>query len=160
MNLFRVQPPLSGGIKARILIGIGIPILFLAGAGVWYGLMRGKVTSPTTTNTPGSSTSANTTAADEAPLLVPPDVNAQTADADRDGLSDSEEDTLGTKKEAADTDEDGLSDRAEVRTFHTDPLRTDTDGDGTPDGVEVRQGDNPKGEGKLLDTAAAINAAS
>lgn len=159
MNPIRVHTPLSGSIKTRILIGIGIPILFLLGVGVWYGLMRGKGTTPTA-NTPGSSPSVNTTTVEEAPLLVPPDVNAQTADADRDGLSDSEEDTLGTSKEAADTDEDGLSDRAEVRTFSTDPLRADTDGDGVPDGAEVRRGDNPKGDGKLLDPGAAINAAS
>ncbi len=53
-------------------------------------------------------------------------------DIDGDGLSTSEEMTLGVSPFRTDTDGDGLDDGAEVN-GGTDPLTADTDGDGTPD---------------------------
>jgi uncharacterized repeat protein (TIGR01451 family)/MYXO-CTERM domain-containing protein len=56
-------------------------------------------------------------------------------DADDDGLTDSEEEVLGTDPNDADTDDDGISDFVEVRGDNrTDPLNADTDDDGLCDG--------------------------
>ncbi len=77
-------------------------------------------------------------------------------DSDGDGLSDDEEQTLGTNPNLIDTDNDGLSDYEEVKIFKTDPLNPDTDGDDYSDGDEVKNGYNPLGAGKLADTAAEV----
>jgi len=66
-----------------------------------------------------------------------------TDDIDGDGLSDSQEVSLGTNAYNPDTDSDGLLDGAEVNQYHTDPLNPDTDGDGYSDGYEVANGMNP-----------------
>lgn len=58
-------------------------------------------------------------------------------DTDGDGLTDAEENNLGTDPAKADTDDDGLSDGDEVNKYKTDPLVADTDGDGLSDGDEV-----------------------
>ncbi len=65
------------------------------------------------------------------------------ADTDGDGLSDKEEDELGTDPTAADTDGDGLSDGDEV-TLGTYPTVVDTDEDSYDDGVEVEVGTDPR----------------
>ena len=70
-------------------------------------------------------------------------------DSDFDGLSDEEENKLGTNIHMADTDGDGLLDKEEVIIYHTNPLVADTDGDGFTDGEEVKNGYNPNGDGKL-----------
>lgn len=93
-------------------------------------------------------------------------------DTDNDGLTDVEEEKLGTHKMKADTDNDGLSDRDEIMIHKTNPLEfdsdgdglsdydeidiykinpllVDTDGDGYADGIEVSGGYNPNGPGKL-----------
>lgn len=61
-----------------------------------------------------------------------------TGDSDGDGLSDTQEASLGTNPQNPDTDGDGLNDGDEVNMHRTDPLNPDTDGDGFPDGFEVR----------------------
>lgn len=89
-----------------------------------------------------------------------------TADSDNDGLSDAQEQALGTDPDNPDTDGDGLLDGPEVLEHGCDPLRRDTDsdflndwdevnvyrtdcnnpdtdGDGIPDGQEVIQGTDP-----------------
>ncbi|MBK7755072.1 MAG: hypothetical protein IPI35_01390 [Deltaproteobacteria bacterium] len=58
-------------------------------------------------------------------------------DTDGDGLTDPEEEELGTDPKNADTDGDGLSDGEEVLIHETDPLDEDTDGDELLDGEEV-----------------------
>ncbi len=58
------------------------------------------------------------------------------ADSDGDGLSDSEEATLGTDPNNPDTDGDLISDGVEVKIGMTDPLDDDTDDDGIIDGNE------------------------
>ena len=63
-------------------------------------------------------------------------------DADDDGLTDSEEQLLGTDPSVADTDGDGLLDGAEVE-LGTDPTLSDTDGDGFTDGEELTEGTSP-----------------
>lgn len=49
----------------------------------------------------------------------------------------------GETAETADFDKDGLSNFAEISTHSTDPLKGDTDGDLLPDGFEVHYGLNP-----------------
>ncbi|MEI7881849.1 MAG: outer membrane beta-barrel protein, partial [bacterium] len=58
-------------------------------------------------------------------------------DSDADGLTDDEENTIGTNPHDPDTDHDGLGDFEEVRKYKTDPLNPDTDFDGLKDGAEV-----------------------
>ena len=83
-------------------------------------------------------------------LFFPPSM-AEPTDSDQDGLSDEEEETLGTNINNIDTDNDGLFDREEVKVYKTNPLVADTDGDGYMDGDEVKNGYNPLGEGKLYE---------
>jgi len=83
-------------------------------------------------------------------LFFPPSVT-EPIDSDQDGLSDEEEETLGTNINSVDTDNDGLFDREEVKVYKTNPLAPDTDGDGYLDGDEVKDGYNPNGPGKLYE---------
>jgi hypothetical protein len=64
-------------------------------------------------------------------------------DTDGDGLTDKEEEALGTDPNNEDTDGDGISDYDEVNEHHTDPTKPDTDGDGMNDGDEIDNGYNP-----------------
>jgi len=63
-------------------------------------------------------------------------------DSDGDGLTDAEEEALGTDPALADTDDDGLDDAVEVE-GGTDPLNADTDADGVWDGDEAGLGTDP-----------------
>jgi len=72
-------------------------------------------------------------------------------DTDADGISDAEEEKIGTDPRDADSDHDGLRDYEEIFVYGTDPLDPDTDRDGISDGEEVSLGYNPKGRGKLKD---------
>jgi outer membrane protein OmpA-like peptidoglycan-associated protein len=58
-------------------------------------------------------------------------------DDDKDGLTNAQEEQLGTDPNNADTDGDGLKDGEEVRRYRTDPLKVDSDADGLNDGDEV-----------------------
>jgi outer membrane protein OmpA-like peptidoglycan-associated protein len=58
-------------------------------------------------------------------------------DSDADGLTDDEENKIGTNPFDPDTDHDLLGDYDEVKVYHTDPLNPDTDFDGLKDGSEV-----------------------
>ena len=64
-------------------------------------------------------------------------------DSDGDGLSNYEEQLLGTDPQNRDTDGDGLTDYEEVRVYETSPKVADSDGDGYSDGIEVRMGGDP-----------------
>ncbi|PMC67670.1 hypothetical protein CJ201_12875 [Corynebacterium aurimucosum] len=79
--------------------------------------------------------------------VVPPEDDDQ-KDTDGDGLTDKEEEELGTDPNKADTDGDGINDGDEVtgdgNKFDgkpTDPKNPDTDGDGVNDGDEVNRTD-------------------
>lgn len=75
------------------------------------------------------------------------DGTSGSSDRDGDGLSDDEEEALGTDPDNPDTDGDGLEDGAEVNDHGTDPLDADTDGDGLEDGAEVNShGTDPRNE--------------
>ena len=59
-------------------------------------------------------------------------------DTDGDGLTDVEEESLGTEPDDTDTDDDSLRDGDEV--IHgTDPTKFDTDGDSLSDNVEIKK---------------------
>lgn len=73
------------------------------------------------------------------PSIAPPLVQA---DADGDGLTNSEEKNLGTDPLNPDTDNDGISDGDEVQ-LNTSPVDYDTDGDGIGDGEEVQLATDP-----------------
>jgi len=59
-------------------------------------------------------------------------------DPDEDGLTNCEEDKIGTDPENPDTDGDDLKDGEEVMNYNSDPLKADSDGDGLKDGEEVK----------------------
>ena len=105
---------------------------------------------------------------DDTPTVTTPPV----IDQDQDGLSDVEEQSIGTDISLPDTDRDGLTDYEEVKSYLTNPLlpdtdndglndreevfvwitnanNPDTDADGYMDGEEVAGGYNPLGAGKL-----------
>lgn len=84
--------------------------------------------------------------------IAPPVMVAENKDTDGDGLPDKEETVQATNPLLIDTDSDGLSDYEEVKIYKTDPLKTDTDADGFKDGDEVKNGYNPLGGGKLINT--------
>jgi RHS repeat-associated protein len=67
-------------------------------------------------------------------------VSISTLDSDSDGLTDYQENSLGTDPQSADSDSDGLTDGAEVNTHGSNPLLADTDADGMPDAYEVAYG--------------------
>lgn len=67
---------------------------------------------------------------------IPADVTPY-LDNDADGLTNTEEITLGTNPDLADSDMDGLSDGAEALIYNSNPALNDTDGDGLLDGAEV-----------------------
>jgi outer membrane protein OmpA-like peptidoglycan-associated protein len=60
-------------------------------------------------------------------------------DRDNDGLTNEQEEQLGTNPDVADTDGDGLGDGEEVNMYKTSPLKADSDDDGLNDGDEVRK---------------------
>jgi Tol biopolymer transport system component len=64
-------------------------------------------------------------------------------DTDGDGLTNQNEQGIGTDPNNADTDRDGLLDGQEVLTVGTNPLLPDSDGDGLTDGDEIKRGTNP-----------------
>ncbi len=64
-------------------------------------------------------------------------------DDDGDGLTNGEEEELGTDPDDPDTDGDGLTDYEEVNETLTDPTVADTDGDGFDDGEEWEGNTDP-----------------
>lgn len=71
------------------------------------------------------------------------DEKADTIDSDKDGLTDKEEEEIGTDPYNTDSDGDSISDSAEVKKWETDPLNSDTDGDGYTDDKEILSGTDP-----------------
>ena len=83
------------------------------------------------------------------PVDFPDDDNGALGDDDGDGLSNAQEDIIGTDPQNPDTDGDGLGDGVEVNGANdTNPLNPDTDGDGILDGTEDqnRNGSTEPGE--------------
>jgi hypothetical protein len=81
-------------------------------------------------------------------------------DSDGDGLSDVEEETLGTQPDNPDSDGDTLSDGDEVNLHGTNPLEEDSDFDGLDDNVELEVGldpNNPSDAGEDFDGDGLTN---
>lgn len=106
-------------------------------------------------STPEEATPAVNTAE---PTILPTQITIPSSapDTDADGLTDAEEQQLGTRIDTADSDGDKLFDREEVKLYHSDPLKSDTDGDGVTDGDEVAAGTDPTGPGVLRDLQKEI----
>lgn len=99
---------------------------------------------------PGTTLPATSPFGDETDTVTPLQEPVQLVDSDGDGLTDVEEEALGTDSLQTDTDQDGLNDAEEVRIWQTDPLNADTDGDGFNDGAEVDGGYDPNQVGGVL----------
>jgi Tol biopolymer transport system component len=86
---------------------------------------------------------------------------ARLGDDDSDGLTNSEEGTLGTDPDLADTDGDGLLDGEEINQYGTDPLNPDTENDGLSDGDEINiynaSPNNPDSDGDSLMDGEEVN---
>ena len=67
--------------------------------------------------------------------------NPTVADADGDGLNDSQEQSAGSNPFLADTDGDGLTDGQEVNLTHTNPKLVDSNSNGTNDAAEDSDND-------------------
>lgn len=151
-------PGRSGNIKKLLVLAATILCLALAVyGGYWAYSNFGKgILAPAGEETGGEETS-NVGEGEQETADKPGDTEEgapaapQPIDSDEDGLSDEEEDQLGTSSGAVDSDNDGLFDREEIKVYKTDPLKPDTDGDGFSDGDEVKGGYNPKGQGKLYE---------
>lgn len=140
--------------KIGILAGIVFCLAILGYGGYWlYGKyannnaavsnnMASEIDSGSASSTAGGGNSQNNSMQNNQAVLP---------DKDQDGLTDEEENKLGTKSDAIDSDGDGLFDREEVKVYKTDPLKADTDGDGHSDYEEVKAGYNPNGSGTLYD---------
>ena len=139
--------PEQGSKRWLLWAGIGVLVLAVVGGGVWFWWSsRSSAPSPATTEQPV--TEETTTPPVTEPTPTPP---AGNVDTDGDGLTDTEEQALGTDPRRADSDEDGLFDREEVSIYKSNPLNPDSDGDGYADGEEVRNGYSPIGPGRLLE---------
>jgi thiol-disulfide isomerase/thioredoxin len=75
-------------------------------------------------------------------LMTIPGCGLLSFDADHDGLSNGEEEDIGSDPQVADSDGDAMSDGDEV-TAGLDPLVADTDGDRLLDGHEAANGADP-----------------
>ncbi len=82
-------------------------------------------------------------------LLVGCGALGGSVDTDGDGLTDKEEEELGTDPALVDTDGDGLSD-LEERDLGTDGTQYDTDGDGYSDYEESLAGSDPTDEDDVI----------
>ncbi len=146
------SPPISSGPRmstGKIALFIVGAVVIVAAAGFisYYVLSaRESVVSVIVTQDPVQPIKESVTGGgpvvEEEPIVV---------DTDKDGLTDEEEETLGTSPRSSDTDRDELYDYEEVNVYHTNPLSKDSDDDGYEDGVEIAGGYDPNGLGKLLE---------
>lgn len=102
-----------------------------------------RVLGPDETPEPEEAEAANAEASPEVDGTPVPEPSGPDADDDGDGLTNGEEEDLGTDPALADTDGDGLSDGEEVNDVGTDATNPDTDGDELDDGDEIQQETDP-----------------
>jgi hypothetical protein len=145
------------GNRRFIVAGIALIVVLLAAGAMaaWRGGLFNKSATDTSDKNTNSASNVIGNTASTTVNISP--INTGPTDTDGDGLTDTEEKSLGTDITKADTDGDGLFDREEVKVYKTDPLKKDTDGDGIDDGTEVRNGYNPNGSGKLFDLTNALS---
>ena len=142
------------------ILGGAVVVLALVLGGIVMargGLFSKDETSNQNSSQLSNSANSSNTNSTPSPAISVPTPKPTAKDSDGDGLTDEEEQGLGTDLYKQDTDLDGLFDREEVKIYKTDPLKKDTDADGFQDGQEVDSGNNPAGEGELLDLQSEIN---
>jgi len=155
--------------KIIIIVVLVVVLVGIIAAGAYYlaqnapapvqPLDQNQPTVDTTTDTtvPVDETTTpvdeTTTPVDETTTPVDEINPAGLIDVDGDGLTNAQEEELGTDPGSLDTDSDGLFDNEEVNIYNTDPTNPDTDGDGFEDGQEVANGYNPNGPGLLFNDA-------
>lgn len=143
-NLYSTGGMAPGKRKIALIIAIVILAAGLA-AGIWY--IINKLTATDSADSGKVVEQSEQYAAFVKQASVKFQAEA-VRDADYDGLSNDEEQKLGTDPDMADTDKDGLKDWTEIKIYATDPLKADTDGDGVKDGAEVLRGSDPKVKNK------------
>lgn len=137
-------------LKKSYIFGIVIILVVLV-AGSTALVMRSrkadttKNSSSNSTTTNGSTTTFNSEPAQ--PL----------ADSDNDGLTDAEEQKLGTNPTNSDTDKDGLSDFDEVKKYHSNPSKAISGGLTMNDGDAIKKGLDPTTGKKLFAPTPSAN---
>ncbi|MFZ6036395.1 MAG: hypothetical protein ACOYUK_04600 [Patescibacteria group bacterium] len=146
----------------RRMMLVTLPLVVVAIVAVVLALGPFGIVNPLATPAPSANENQvvqpgqSATTADSGSGIDIPVVTVSIIDTDGDGISDDEEERIGTDSQQADTDRDGLPDFDEVEIYGTNPRNPDTDGDGNNDGTEVKYGYNPNGDGLLRDLNAAI----
>ena len=143
-NLDWTPPPAGSARRWLKWVGLGVGVLILAGGGWYLWSQSSSSITPASVSEPLGETPSSPSTETTPPPGVP-------EDTDGDGLTDTEEASLGTDPRRADSDEDGLFDREESVIYQSNPLQFDTDGDGYSDGQEVQNGYSPVGPGRLLE---------
>lgn len=144
----------GGRKKIFVVLGTIVALLVIL-AGAWFAYSQ-WLSAPKTPEQPVVNEPTNVPVNNS--VVTPTTTSSEVDnDYDRDGLTNSEEEQLGTDPYNADTDMDGLYDRDEVKVWHTNPLNSDSDNDGYLDGDEVVNGYNPQGPGKLLQLPTSTN---
>lgn len=126
------QSASRGKSRGRQILNLILIVLIVAGlVYLAYLLYQQKVAknAPTSQGTPN--------------IVISPQQPDQKVDTDHDGLTDQQEQTLGTDPNNPDTDGDGLADGDEVNIYHSDPLLPDTDHEGHSDGTDIINGYSP-----------------
>lgn len=143
-----------------------VAIAGLAFAGLWRGKssQQAALTAAGATSLAATSQVAQQTLAAENANSATATALAGTAlalgDDDGDGLSNSQEISLGTLPNNPDTDADGLLDGVEVNVHGTDPKNQDSDGDALSDGKEIdphkTSPKNPDTDGDSVNDGAEV----
>lgn len=139
-----VTPPSTNTIAPEDLIPTPVPTI------------PPPTSAPVVTTPPAGANIPPPTAVDPVTSPVVATSTSTIVDTDKDGLSDTREQELGTDARNPDTDGDGLTDGDEVLKYGTNPLKMDTDGDTYSDGLEVKGGFNPRGPGKCSTSDCTI----
>ncbi len=142
------------GLRWVVVGGLVLAVGVLAVGYWWWSGRSAAPASPLAATSPLAAPTPEPVAPVPLAPPAPPAPASPGLDSDGDGLTDVQEQSLGTSPQNPDTDGDGLFDGEEVNIYHTDPLKVDTDADSYPDGVEVKNGYNPLGPGKLLNLPA------
>ncbi|OGE86652.1 MAG: hypothetical protein A3J48_01790 [Candidatus Doudnabacteria bacterium RIFCSPHIGHO2_02_FULL_46_11] len=124
-----------------------VGLIAFAGFMIWQSQKSESVAEENTMNQEEDTTSSGTIT--ETPI----DDNK---DTDNDGLTDIEEQELGTAVNDSDTDGDGLADGDEFKVFRTSPFTPHSDDDNFNDGKELRDGYSPTAGGEVKLTEAEI----
>ncbi|MDO8425076.1 MAG: hypothetical protein Q7T01_00995 [bacterium] len=146
-----------GGIGKKLALVIGgVVLVGIIAVVLWLVFFRADPVNDVLPIPQDTQQPAPTPTPEPQPDVAPAPVSPSEPDADGDGLTDVEEEQIGTDPQLSDSDRDSLTDFDEVRTYRTDPLNADTDDDSYLDGDEVRNGFDPKGPGALFEVPPVL----